>query len=70
MSPLMVTLKVSSQYDTSARCTRDAMPKRKDRLDCYPCVAYAALDASDFTWHKFTVEIVSAFFMEKPLDAE
>ena len=54
-------VKVGSQYDASARHARDVMPKRKDKIDFYPCIADTALDASDFTWHKFVVEIFFAY---------
>ena len=37
--------------------------KHKDRLDSYPCIASAVLDASDNICHKLIVEIVFMIFI-------
>ena len=56
-----VTVKVGSQYNASTRHAREAMPKRKDRVDFYSCVTDAVLDESDFICQ-------IPFFILKPLD--
>ena len=62
-------VRLDSQYDENARHALDTMLKRKDRLDFYPCVADAVLDASDHAYHEVIAEIVFMIFAQKPLDA-
>lgn len=40
--------------------------KYKDRLDFYPCIADALLDASDCTCHRFIAEIVCMIYIQNP----
>ena len=47
----------------------DAMLKRKDRLDFYPCVADTVFHASDHTCDNFVAEIVFVGFIQQLLDA-
>ncbi len=61
--------KPSSQYAKNARCTFDATLKRKDRIDFYPCIADAPVDASDRTCHKFIAEISCVIIVRNSLDA-
>ena len=62
-------VKPSSLCAKNARCAFDAMLKRKDRIDFYPYVADAPVDASDRTCHKFTAEISCVIIVRNSLDA-
>ena len=64
-----VCVKPSSQYGKNARRTFDAMLKHEDRIDFYPCVADAPVDASERTCHKFIAEISCVIIVQNPLDA-
>ena len=64
-----VHVKPSSQYGKNARRAFDATLKRKDRIDFYPCVADAPVDASDRTCHKFIADISFVIIVRNPLDA-
>ena len=54
---MIITVKPSSQYGKNMRHAFDATLKRKDRIDFYPCIADAPVDASDRTCHKFIADI-------------